>query len=46
MISDEYGEIVEQMIECRRKAVEGGYKVPIDFSDYPEDVRPPEENHH
>ena len=45
MISDEYAPIVEEMLECRRKAVKGGFKVPIDFSDYPEEERPPVKHH-
>ncbi len=45
MISDDYGPIVQEMLECRRKAVQGGFVVPIDFSDYPIHQRPPQKHH-
>jgi hypothetical protein len=45
MISDDYGPIVQDMLECRRKAAQGGFVVPIDFSDYPVHQRPPQKHH-
>ena len=38
-------DVVEEMLQCRLQAVQKGLKEPVDFSDYPEELRPPVKHH-
>ena len=42
---NDLADVVAEMLECRLQAVQKGLKEHVDFSGYPENIRPPQKHH-